>query len=151
MTLWMTLCRRNCWLCGHLQKELLNTRTWCRCSCWPGGHGVGVVSNSADTASEWSTTMRTRCGRSQRLCGHRQDYTDTFRKVSRFLQIGKEQSGENRYLCVFTNPIAIIKKYENVRIYVRKICDWISSQKRKSSWNRFGLFIWGPGRIFKEK
>ena len=63
-----------------------------------------------------------------------------------FSQILNEQSGEKRYLGVFTLPIAINKKYENP-LTLRKIClrghaifelcNRISARKQKSSRNRF--------------
>ena len=39
-----------------------------------------------------------------------------FENFEGFSQILKEQSGEKSYLCLFANSIAIIKKYENIRI-----------------------------------
>ena len=89
------------------------------------GHSV----DHADTVLAWSTTTRRLCQRSQLLCRHVVNkYADTDKTTQTLLenfegfsQILKEQSGEKKYLGLFTNPIAIILKYEIVRI-LRKIC-----------------------------
>ena len=47
---------------------------------------------------------------------HRQQYVDTFGNFDGFSQILKEPSGEKIYLNVFTNLIALIKKYEIIRL-----------------------------------
>ena len=64
---------------------------------------------------------------------------------------------------MFTHPIAIIKKYENLCIKeiivcprsrwlhghaIFELCNWKSSRKQKILRNRFCLFIWGLGWIF---
>ena len=85
------------------------------------GHSV----DHADTVLAWSTTTRRLCQRSQLLCRHLVNkYADTDRTTQTLLenfegfsQILKEQSEEKRFLGVFTNPIVIIQKYENICIY----------------------------------
>ena len=61
-------------------------RIWCQRSCRPRGHGVGVVIEYADTDKTILTLSK------------------SFEYFSPILQ---EQSGEKRYLYVFTQPIAI--------------------------------------------
>ena len=47
-----------------------------------------------------------------------------------FSEILKEQSGKKSYLGAFTHPIAIIQKYENIRILRKIVCprtiQWLS-------------------------
>ena len=77
-------------------------RTRCQLCQRLRGHGVGVVNNYANTDKTTRTLLENFEG---------------------FSQILKEQSGEKRYLGVFTNPIAIFKNM--------KTSDQISSRKQK--------------------
>ena len=88
-----------------------------------------------------------------------QTLLENFEGFSRF----ERNSQKKVLICVYTsNCIAII---QNLCIYSKekngcqrshwlcwrpifKLCDQISLRKRKISWNRFSLFILGPGRIF---
>ena len=82
---------------------------------------------------KYSTTMRTqcqRCRRSQQLCGHDKDYADTFWNLEGFSQILKEQSGEKRYLSVFTHTIARIWKYENYHIYWKFAIEYLRKNEK---------------------
>ena len=82
-------------------------------------HCASIVNDYVDTMSARSTTTLTTCQQSQRLRRHCvsvvNDYADTDKTTwtlsenfEGFSQILKEQSGEKKYLGVFTNPIAII-------------------------------------------
>ena len=140
-----TRCQHSCWLWWHsigVVKDLLDI---CQHSQGLCGHGVGVVKDYADTLLAQSITMRTQ----QILCRH----------FEGFSHILKEQSGEKRYMRVFTtykpktNNLKVwirpyLKKNLRVRIIVLAfMIHRISSWKRQSSQNRFCLFIWSPDRI----
>ena len=84
------------------------------------------------------------------------DYADTsmttqtlFENFEGFLQILKEQSGKKTIFgCVHTynsNNLKISKPPYLKKIRIFNLCDRLSSLKRKSSQNRFCLFIWGLG------
>ena len=61
-----------------------------------------MVVDSADTVSAKSLTTRT-----------------LLENLDGFSQILKGHSSEKKYLGVFTYPIALIKKYENWRLYIK--------------------------------
>ena len=81
---------------------------------------------------------------SQQLHGHGEDYEDTFKNFEGFSQILKEQSGEKRYLGVFTIPIAIIKKYE--KFAIKYFCE-----NEKVSETVFACSFGAQAESFKQK
>ena len=97
------------------------------------------------------------CQSSRWLCGHINDYVDTFWKLWRLLTDFKGTSRQKKLIgCVYTfnsNNLKIwkllyLKKNMGVHVVGDYAGDRISSRKQKSSWNRFCLFIWVLGRIF---
>ena len=59
------------------------------------------------------------CQSSRWLCGHINDFVDTFWKLWRLLTDFKGTIRQKKYLGLFTHPIAIIKKFEKL-LYLKK-------------------------------
>ena len=129
------------WYCLKLRVCLVvDYSTMCRNSCKLSKHDVGEVIDYADTVSANSLTMQTRCWRLHWLRRHGMGIVNNYSERSMttrtllenfegFSQILKEQSGEKRYLGVFTNPIM------SAKLLITQTWCW-RSQRLHGHWTR---------------